>query len=209
MPLSLDSAPPQSRVPGTSLLGARVAVRLVLLLVVTVLLVAVGSPAASHQTRGSSPGSSIGGASTGRGSLVGRWSWPVSEPHPILTAYEHPAEVWSPGHRGIDIGVAETPDVANVFAPETGVVHFAGVVVDRPVLSLEHAGGRLSSFEPVVAIVQLGETVEAGQPIGVVQPGHCGAVDCVHLGARIDGEYVNPLVLLGEIRPAVLLPTRR
>lgn len=134
-----------------------------------------------------------------------RWSWPLSAPHDVVTGYEASAHVWSPGHRGIDIA---STDGAIVTAPEAGRVHFAGTVVDRPVLSLEHADGVLSSFEPVEATVSKGETVSKGQPVAILHSGHCDRVACLHLGARIDGEYISPLLLLGELRPSILLPTR-
>jgi murein DD-endopeptidase MepM/ murein hydrolase activator NlpD len=96
-----------------------------------------------------------------------------------------------------------------VTAPDSGVVHFAGQVVDRPVLSIEHEGGILSSFEPVKPSVAAGDPVERGEAIGILQSGHGDCGTCLHLGARIDGEYVNPLLLLGELQPAILLPTKR
>lgn len=133
------------------------------------------------------------------------WSWPVPAPHPIVTPYRPPAEVWSAGHRGIDIGALAG---AVVIAPEAGTVHYAGIVAGRPVLSLEHADGLLSSFEPVVATVARGDHVERGQPIGVLDPGHCQPAACLHLGARLDGGYVSPLDYLGLPPRAVLLPTR-
>ncbi|RKR73695.1 peptidase M23-like protein [Frondihabitans australicus] len=138
-------------------------------------------------------------------SLTGRWTWPLPAPHDVVRGYVQPAEAWSPGHRGVDIAAA---DGAVVVAPEAGVVHFTGTVVDRPVVSIEHRGGVLSSFEPVAGVVKQGEAVARGQPIGVLVTGHCGVSVCLHLGARVDGRYVNPLLLLGELRPAVLLPTR-
>ena len=93
------------------------------------------------------------------------------------------------------------------MAPADGVVHFAGVVVDRPVLSLDHTGGVLSSYEPVTTHLLTGDTVHRGEVIGVVLPGHC-AKTCLHLGVRIDGQYVSPLTFLGGIPRSVLLPTR-
>jgi len=86
-------------------------------------------------------------------------------------------------------------------------VHFAGFVVDRPVLSISHPGGVLSSFEPVEATVAAGDHVRRGQVIGVLLAGHC-ATPCLHLGARIGGEYVNPLLFLADVPRAVLLPMR-
>jgi murein DD-endopeptidase MepM/ murein hydrolase activator NlpD len=133
------------------------------------------------------------------------WAWPVASPHPVVRPFVGPPNPWSPGHRGIDVGTAEG---SVVTAPDDGVVHFAGVVVDRPVLSIAHSGGVLSSVEPVVADVTKGDVVTRGQTVGVLEPGHCPDRPCLHLGARIDGEYVSPLLFLGGIEPSVLLPTR-
>ena len=133
-----------------------------------------------------------------------RWAWPIASPHPIARPYVAPDTPYGRGHRGVDI---RAPAGSEVRAPADGVVHFAGFVVDRPVLSLEHAGGVLSSFEPVDAVVAEGEHVRRGQVIGTLLAGHC-ANPCLHLGARVQGEYVNPLLFLGGVPRAVLLPMR-
>ena len=86
-------------------------------------------------------------------------------------------------------------------------MHFAGVVVDRPVLSIDHGGGVISSYEPVLTTLVEGDVVTRGDVIGTVLPGHCASV-CVHLGVRVDGQYVSPLRFLGGIPRAILLPTR-
>ena len=133
-----------------------------------------------------------------------RWTWPTPPPHALARQYLAPATPYGPGHRGIDI-VASS---AEVVAPADGVVHVAGVVVDRPVLSIEHAGGLLSSYEPVATTLSAGDVVERGQVIGTLEQGHCSDQLCLHLGVRLDGQYVNPLLLLGGVPRSVLLPTR-
>lgn len=134
----------------------------------------------------------------------GDWSWPVDPPRRVLAPFVAPLQPWAPGHRGIDVAAPG----GVLRAPADGVVHFAGQVVDRPVLSIDHGEGVLSSYEPVVASVVEGESVRRGEVIGVIEAGHC-ATTCVHVGVRVDGEYRNPLLWLGgAIRP-VLLPTRR
>jgi murein DD-endopeptidase MepM/ murein hydrolase activator NlpD len=95
-----------------------------------------------------------------------------------------------------------------VMAPDDGVVRFAGTVVDRPVLSITHPDGSISSLEPVSSDLSAGDVVSRGTTIGVVVAGHSPDADAVHLGARVDGEYISPLLMLGGGRPSVLLPTR-
>jgi len=133
---------------------------------------------------------------------LGAWSWPVSGAHALARPYVAPAGPYGPGHRGIDIRAAAA---APVLAPADGVVHFAGFVVDRPVLSIEHADGVLSSFEPVQTTLVAGDPVSRGQVIGALLAGHCSS-PCLHLGVRVDGEYVNPLLFLGGVGWSVLYP---
>ncbi len=133
-----------------------------------------------------------------------RWSWPVGPPHAIARPFITPTTPYGSGHRGIDI---RAPAGSVVRAPADGTVYFAGFVVDRPVLSISHSGGVLSSFEPVAASVSAGDHVRRGQVIGVLLAGHCSS-SCLHLGARVGGQYVNPLLFLGDVPRAVLLPVR-
>lgn len=134
---------------------------------------------------------------------AGSWAWPVAAPHPVVRPFVAPATPYAAGHRGIDIGAPGT----EVLAPADGVVSFAGVVVDRPVLSIRHAGGVVSSYEPVEASVAVGDAVTRGQLIGTLLPGHCAGL-CLHFGVRVGGAYVSPLAFLGGIPRSVLLPTR-
>lgn len=133
-----------------------------------------------------------------------RWAWPTPAPHSVARQYLAPATPYGPGHRGLDI----TAHSVEIRAPAAGVVHFAGVVVDRPVLSIAHPGGLISSFEPISTTLVAGDPVARGAVIGTLEPGHCREVLCLHFGVRLDGEYVNPLLLLGGVPRSVLLPTR-
>lgn len=148
--------------------------------------------------------SAAGAAAPDAESGLVRWDWPIPSPHPILRPFIAPATRYAAGHRGIDIAA---PGGTPVLAPDDGIVRFVGTVVDRPVVSIEHADGVISSFEPVSSTLVAGEPVARGSPIGVIEPGHC-ATTCVHIGARLHGDYVSPLLFLGDIRPSVLLPTR-
>ena len=143
---------------------------------------------------------------------AGQWAWPIDAPRVIARGFIAPETPYSAGHRGIDVWLdAGSP----VYAPEGGVVHFVGVVVDRSVISLEHAGGLISSFEPVSSPLTAGAIVHRGDQIGILGPdkagapqsGHCGA-PCLHFGVRLHGQYVSPLNYLGGIPHSILLPTR-
>lgn len=134
---------------------------------------------------------------------VPQWAWPTDEPA-VVRQYLAPATPYGPGHRGVDLYSSDQL----VRAPADGVVHFAGVVVDRPVLSVRHSGDLISSFEPVVSTLVEGDIVHRGDVIGTIEPGHCAEALCVHFGVRLRGEYVSPLLMLGGVPRSVLLPTR-
>lgn len=132
------------------------------------------------------------------------WQWPLAPRPSVLRGFDPPPKPWLSGHRGVDLGLgtAGTP----VMSPAAGTVSFAGVVVDRPVITIDHGGGLRSSFEPVDSTLAVGEAVAAGQVVGTVLPGHCPAAQCLHWGVRDGEEYVNPLQFVLDLRPSVLLP---
>ena len=136
-----------------------------------------------------------------RSAAVPRWPWPVAPPR-LVGPYAAPPTRYAAGHRGIDLAA----DPATVVtAPADGVVRFVGVVVDRPVLTLDHGDGILSSYEPLASELVVGAPVARGQPLGrTASGGHCEG--CLHVGARIDGEYVSPLLFFDRVPAAVLLP---
>lgn len=132
------------------------------------------------------------------------WQWPLSPRPQVLRDYDPPPKPWLPGHRGVDLGAAA--DGVRVTSPEAGTVSFVGVVVDRPVITIDHGNGLRSSFEPVASTLAAGTPVAAGQGIGTILPGHCPAASCVHWGVRRGDDYVNPLQFVMDLRPSILLP---
>lgn len=138
----------------------------------------------------------------------GGFDLPVS-PGAVVRGYSPPPEPWLPGHRGVDLAASPA---AVVRAAGPGHVAFAGMVAGRPVVSIDHAGGFRTTYEPVRSAVEAGDAVEQGQVIGLVvgiHPG-CAAPACVHWGARWSDDpegYLDPLELLGpNLRPIVLKP---
>lgn len=149
--------------------------------------------------------------STAPPSGQGRWSWPLSPKPHVLRTFDPPDKPWLSGHRGVDLGAAHDAGPVTaapaVASPADGVVSFAGIVVDRPVLTIDHGGGLRSSFEPVDTGLKPGDHVTKGQVIGnlAAAPAHCQGT-CLHWGVRRGDDYVNPLAFILDLRPSILLP---
>ncbi|MBN0041427.1 M23 family metallopeptidase [Cellulosimicrobium cellulans] len=127
----------------------------------------------------------------------------------VLAPFDPPLQDWLPGHRGVDLAAAAGEPV---LAPAPGVVTFAGPVAGRGVVVVTHDDGLRTSLEPVTASAPRGTRVAAGDVVGTVQvpdgvavASHC-ADTCVHWGVRRGDRYVDPLAMLGERPPIVLLP---
>lgn len=172
------------------------------------------SRAAPAAAAGATPSDPVAAAGPLAGGLAPRapgtapdpdWVWPVDGPRVVDRPFLAPPTPYVAGHRGVDLAArSAVPDGAIVRSPADGVVHFAGRVVDRGVVTVR-AGPLLVTVEPVTAAVAEGDAVAAGQPLGVLEPGHC-AEPCVHLGVREAGLYVSPMRWLGGLQRAVLLP---
>jgi murein DD-endopeptidase MepM/ murein hydrolase activator NlpD len=162
---------------------------------------------------------------------MGRWTWPLNPRPMVVHDFGVGPNPWSPGHRGVDLAgasKAEAPPPAGtrppagtsppagsslpagtpIRAPANGVVHFAGIVAGRPVLSIAHGSGLISSFEPAISTLERGHPVQRNEIVGRIAPGptHCAPGTCLHWGVRQNERYLNPLLLLPVQRgPAVLL----
>lgn len=132
-----------------------------------------------------------------------RWTWPLEGPRSVAEPFRAPAHEFGAGHRGVDLASAVS---ATVIAPADGTVAFRGTVVDRPLLTIEHDGGLVSTFEPVSSSLEPGDPVSAGERIGAVDVGGHAPHGTLHVGARLDGEYINPMLLFGAVPRAILLP---
>ncbi|MGO1318307.1 MAG: M23 family metallopeptidase [Cellulomonadaceae bacterium] len=129
---------------------------------------------------------------------------PVGPNPVVLRPFDPPPQPWLAGHRGVDLRAS----AGVVLAPADGRVSFAGPVVDRGVLVLEHPDGLRSSFEAVATALTVGAAVRRGQVVAQVEPsGHCPEHACVHWGVRAGERYLDPMTLLGHVR-VVLLPPR-
>jgi murein DD-endopeptidase MepM/ murein hydrolase activator NlpD len=121
-----------------------------------------------------------------------------------MRPFEAPTDPYGPGHRGVDLG--GTPGQP-VHAAAAGAVVFAGQVAGRGVISVDHAGGLRTTYEPVTPAVTAGQQVAAGDVLGQLMPGHPGctaAPACLHWGVRRGVEYLDPLGLFGSGRVRLL-----
>ncbi|MGA8980288.1 MAG: M23 family metallopeptidase [Pedococcus sp.] len=134
-----------------------------------------------------------------------RWTWPLQPRPPVARRFIRPRSTWGAGHRGVDLTSAAG---AEVRAVDAGVVGHVGVIAGRPTVTVVHRSGLRSTYEPVDAVVTVGDEVGQGQQIGTLTAGgHCPPAACLHLGALRGGVYLDPLTLLGATRVR-LLPLR-
>lgn len=134
------------------------------------------------------------------------WHWPVGDgDRPALEApFDAPEERWGPGHRGIDL---RTTKGADVTAVADGVVTHRGRIAGRGTVSITHANGIRSTYEPVESSLSVGDRVTRGEVVGRLGPeaGHCEPRSCLHLGAKRGPDYLDPLPFFG-VRRVILLP---
>ena len=131
------------------------------------------------------------------------WGWPSGSPAAVLVSFDLPEKHWMPGHRGVDLALVPGDPI---YSPASGTVIFTGMVAGRPVISVMHAGGLRSTYEPASAALEVGHVVEKGTLIGHLEEppdtySHLG----LHWGARFGpNEYINPLRMIAG--PSVLKP---
>lgn len=130
---------------------------------------------------------------------AGEFGWPLPGFPAVVRDFDPPPHPFGRGHRGVDL--VGTPDAA-VLAAGGGTVVFAGPLAGRGVVSIDHAGGLRTTYEPVLASVVARDIVTRGQQIGTLEPGHggCSAPWCLHWGLRRGAEYLDPLQLLAPGR---------
>jgi len=195
----------------------RSSARPVLLSVVCVALLS-GTVLSGTVVFGAAP-STGGGATVGSGAPAGsgasvstvteprlveaRWVWPTGS-RVVERAWEAPSSDYAAGHRGLDVpAVLGSP----ASAVDDGTVAFAGAVGGRTVVTIDHGDGLVSTLDSVTPLVAAGDEVVQGAPVGRVSVGHCPAsAPCLHLGARVDGRYVDPMAYLPPAEWPVLLP---
>ncbi len=187
--MRLRQAPP----PGRALRSLRRSLAALVLLGQAGLLGAVGAPGPVEATA----------APTAERAGAGGWRLPLQPPAAVVAAFAPPAGPYAPGHRGVDLAAAPA---ARVLAAGAGVVAFAGRVAGHGVVSVDHAGGLRTTYQPVTPAVRRGDPVQAGQLLGLLAAAgsHCPPVACLHWGLRRGTTYLDPWGLLGAVRVRLL-----
>lgn len=173
---------------------------LVLCCAVAVLLASTGSVSAADA---SAPPSGVGSAHAASPVSREDWVWPLTA-FRLTNPYVAPAHAYGPGHRGIDLAPASLPAI--VRTPASGVVAFSGPVAGRGILTIDHGDGLVTTLEPVTSDLEPGARVARGNEVAALALGGHAAAGTLHFGVRLHGEYINPMLLLGGVPRAVLLP---
>src|SRR5690606_28484862 len=111
---------------------------------------------------------------------------------PLLRLFERPPGPYAAGHRGVDLAALPgTP----VRAALPGKVTFSGEVAGVGWVTLDHGGGLQTTYGDLrPRLLSAGRRVVAGDVLGRLAPGRAW----VDWGARRDGDYLDPLTLLGR-----------
>lgn len=149
------------------------------------------------------------------------WDLPIAIPHSqtlgsmnrnafigagiIHADFAKPAQNWLPGHRGIDL----VPTASTIiYAPAPGTIGFVGKVAGKPVVTLLHAGGIRSTFEPAETDLEAGTLLDAGAQLGTISsagPWHCPTA-CLHWGVKQEDDYLDPWRFINPHVRIILLP---
>ncbi|VEI12684.1 M23 family metallopeptidase [Trueperella bialowiezensis] len=122
------------------------------------------------------------------------YDWPSGAEVPVLRPFYMDGANWNPGHRGVDLALDAGQ---SVYAAADGTVIYSGWLNDRQLVSIEHADGIRTTYEPLIPAVRRGQDVTRGEVIGYVDGTHCAPLPCLHWGAkRGSSDYIDPLTLL-------------
>lgn len=114
------------------------------------------------------------------------WLPPVEAP--VSDPYRAPACPWCAGNRGIEYATVPGTSVRAVAA---GRVTFAGTVVDRRYVVVEHVDGRRATYGDLGSIrVEQGDRVVARSVVGT-------ATSTFHFGLRDGSGYLDPTPEIG------------
>jgi murein DD-endopeptidase MepM/ murein hydrolase activator NlpD len=113
-------------------------------------------------------------------------------PGAVVRDFVPPPTQYAAGHRGVDLAASPGEPVVAAMG---GRITFAGPVALVGWVTVDHGGGLSTTYGPLQPrAVIAGQSVARGTLLGFLAP------HAVHLdwGARLDGEYIDPLALLRQ-----------
>lgn len=131
------------------------------------------------------------------------YDWPLP-PGDVTRTFDQPDAPWLSGHRGVDLAGSAG---VSVLAAADGVVAFAGMVAGKGVVSIDHADGIRTTYEPVISDLSAGTPVRRGDVIGTLTLGH-GLATALHWGAKVGKDYLDPVTLIDAPVVIRLYPER-
>jgi murein DD-endopeptidase MepM/ murein hydrolase activator NlpD len=132
-----------------------------------------------------------------------KFIYPHSDPYPISSGFgmrEHPVTGGQKMHNGIDFAA---PGGANILAVADGQVSFAGDMGGcGNAVEINHSGGYLSKYcHALKVLVQKGQSVKAGTPIALVGTTGTSTGNHLHLGIKLNGQYIDPKKVIPIMEP--------
>jgi murein DD-endopeptidase MepM/ murein hydrolase activator NlpD len=155
-------------------------------------------------------GAAVAAVATGTAGSTGptpepRGEWPLRPAPSVVRGFDPPEVQWGSGHRGVDLAGTIGQ---RVHAALAGRVSFVGSVAGVDIVVVDHGATR-TTYQPVGALVRVGEHVGAGEVLGRLEwfGTHCLPTACLHWGLLEGDRYLDPLTLVGAgPRPVRLLP---
>jgi murein DD-endopeptidase MepM/ murein hydrolase activator NlpD len=132
-----------------------------------------------------------------------KFIYPHSTPYTISSGFgmrEHPVTGGQKMHNGIDFAA---PGGANILAVADGQVSFAGDMGGcGNAVEINHSGGYLSKYcHASKVLVQKGQSVKAGTPIALVGTTGTSTGNHLHLGIKLNGQYIDPKKVIPIMEP--------
>lgn len=121
------------------------------------------------------------------------YDWPV--PGPPVVGFRAPSHDYGAGHRGVDLAV-EAGQAVHPMAE--GVVTWSGVVAGAPWTTVTHRDGIVTSYGPLqrASTRPMGTAVDHDDVIGRARGDAHEDTGWLHVGARREGRYVDPALLV-------------
>lgn len=128
------------------------------------------------------------------------YDWPV--PGPPVEGFQPPERRYGPGHRGVDLPVRSGQPV---YPMADGMVVFSGAVAGDIWTTVIHADGVSTTYGPMQLSLgaPFGAAVTTEDVIGRARGDAHGTTGRLHVGARRDGRYVDPALLV-ELGPPLV-----